>query len=160
MLALQDLGEALVDLNRAQLAALPLPERLAEAVAIAKRLTRREARRRQLQYIGRLMRDVDPTPIEAQLAQWRDAPNTEKARLATVERWRESLLAGADALDRLCASVPHADRHRLAMLTARAAAEHTRGAAPHAYRQLFRELNALLAAGDEAPSEEPTSVAP
>jgi ribosome-associated protein len=149
MLALQDLGEALVGLSPARLAALPLPERLADAVAAASRLTRREARRRQLQYIGRLMRDVDPAPIEARLAQWAVAPHAEKARIAAVERWRERLLAGADALDQLCAESPRADRPRLAALAARATAERIRGAPPHAYRELFRELNALLAADEE-----------
>lgn len=149
MLALQDLGEALIDLNPARLAALPLPERLADAIAAAKHLTRREARRRQLQYIGRLMRDVDPAPIEAQLAQWAVAPHAEKARIAAVERWRERLLAEADALDQLCTESPRADRSRFAALVARAAAERTRGTPPHAYRELFRELNALLAADED-----------
>ncbi|MDH4181880.1 MAG: DUF615 domain-containing protein, partial [Betaproteobacteria bacterium] len=64
---LQDLGEALVALDPKALAKLDLPERLADAVAQARGITRHEARRRQLQYVGRLMRDVDPAPIRAAL---------------------------------------------------------------------------------------------
>ena len=144
MLALQDLGETLTELSPARLAALALPERLAEAIATARKLTRHEARRRQMQFVGRLMRDIDPAPIEAQLARWAVAPNAEKARIATVERWRQRLLEEPDALDDLCAQSGRADRPRLAALIARAADERHRGSPPHAYRELFRELNALL----------------
>ncbi len=63
-------------------------------------------RRRQLQFIGRLMREVDAAPIRARLAQWADAPNAEKARLHAVERWRERLLSEPAALEELCAEQP------------------------------------------------------
>ena len=144
MLALQDLGEKLTELRPDRLAALALPERLAEAIATARKLTRHEARRRQMQFVGRLMRDIDPAPIEAQLAHWAVAPNAEKARIADVERWRARLLEQPDALDQLCSRSPRADRPRLAALVARAAEERSRGSSPHAYRELFRELNSLL----------------
>ena len=123
-----------------------MPERLADAIAAAKRLTRREARRRQLQYIGRLMRDVDPAPIEAQLAHWAVAPHAEKARIAAVERWRERLLAEANALDQLCTESPRAIGR--VCRSSRAAAEQP-AEPPHAYRELFRELNALFAADED-----------
>ncbi len=107
---LQDLGEALVQLQPTRLAALALPERLADAIGQARAIGKHEARRRQLQFIGQLMRDVDPGPIRARLAQWGEAPAAEKARLAAVERWRVRLLAEPDALDALCAAAPGADR--------------------------------------------------
>src|SRR5664279_645850 len=106
---LQQLGETLVGLNAARLVALSLPERLFDAVTQARSITKHEARRRQMQYIGRLMRDVEPAPIRAQLAQWDNAPNAEKARLASVERWRERLLAGPDELDAFCAATAVAE---------------------------------------------------
>ncbi|MEO8739044.1 MAG: ribosome biogenesis factor YjgA [Casimicrobiaceae bacterium] len=146
MIELQDLGEVLSQLSPARLAALALPERLVDAIGIARRLNRREARRRQMQYVGRLMRDIDPAPIEAQLAQWSAAPNAEKVRIAAVERWRARLLEGPVALDELCATAPRADRSRLSALVARSHEERARGSPPHAYRELFRELNALLSA--------------
>jgi ribosome-associated protein len=144
MHALQELGEALVDLAPGRLTALGLPERLADAIGEARQITKWEARRRQMQFIGRLMRDVDPTPIQAQLDQWSGAPSAEKARLANVESWRTRLLTEADALDRLCAENPSADRSRLAALIARVHHERAHAQPPHAHRELFRLLNVLL----------------
>ncbi|HLX30684.1 MAG TPA: ribosome biogenesis factor YjgA [Casimicrobiaceae bacterium] len=66
---LQDLGVALVDLDAARLATLNLPENLVDAIALARTLRKHEARRRQLQYIGRLMRGIDPAPIRAALSE-------------------------------------------------------------------------------------------
>jgi len=145
MLALQQLGVRLTELNSARLSELALPERLADAIASARSLSGHEARRRQMQYVGRLMRDIDPAPIEAALARWTQAPNAEKARLADVERWRERLLHEPGALDALCTAQPTADRAALQDLVARAASERSRGSPPHAFRELFRALNSLLA---------------
>jgi len=142
--ALQGLGEALLDVGSARLAELDLPERLIDALDAARRITRHEARRRQLQFIGRLMREVDPAPIRARLAQWADAPNAEKARVHAVERWRERLLSEASGLERLCAERPDADRERLAALLESARAERAHGGPPRAYRELYRCLNRLF----------------
>src|SRR5882672_11328417 len=79
---LQALGERLIGLN---------PEQH-EAVEQARRITKHEARRRQLQYIGRLMRDVDPEPIREKLRAWDGVSIEETARLHRIERWREKLL--------------------------------------------------------------------
>ena len=70
MHALQDLGRELVELEPSRVATLGLPEQLSEAIALARKLTRHEAKRRQMQYIGRLMRDVDPQPLIDALARW------------------------------------------------------------------------------------------
>ncbi len=141
---LQSLGETLVQLSAPRLSELGLPERLADAIEQARGIRKHEARRRQMQYIGRLMRDVDPEPIRARLAQWGAAPAAEKARLAAVERWRERLLVDSAALDQLCAAAPHADRARLSALLARAKGERAQAVPLHAYRELFRVLNTLL----------------
>src|SRR5438552_16218966 len=79
--ALQTLGEALLNVSPARRAELELPERLIEALDAALRITRREARRRQLQFIGRLMRDIDAASIRKRLSQWADAHHVDKARL-------------------------------------------------------------------------------
>jgi ribosome-associated protein len=142
--ALQNLGEELLRVDPARLAEIALPERLIEALEAARRITQREARRRQLQFIGRLMREIDPGPIRARLAQWSDAPNREKARLHAIERWRERLLADARGLDDLSAEFPDADRATFAALVERTHREHIRRAAPRAYRELFRALAALV----------------
>ncbi|HKW80069.1 MAG TPA: ribosome biogenesis factor YjgA [Casimicrobiaceae bacterium] len=144
----QDLGEAMLRLSAAELAKLDLPERLVDAIEQTRTIGKREARRRQLQFIGRLMREVDPAPIRARLARWDEAPAAERARLAAVERWRERLLADPGALDALCAVEPKADRALLAALVARTIDERAHDLAPRAYRELFRALNALLAAAN------------
>ena len=144
MAALQDLGEALLGLSPARQTELGLPDRLTDALAAARRITQHEARRRQVQYIGRLMREVDPEPIRARLAQWSAAPNAEKARLHAVERWRERLLSEPDALDRLCVERPDTNRAQLSALLAAARTEREQGRPPRARRELYRALNALL----------------
>jgi ribosome-associated protein len=118
--------------------------RLADALDAARRITQREARRRQVQYIGRLMREVDPAPIRARLAQWSAAPSAEKARLHAVDRWRDRLLSEPGALDRFCVERPGTDRAQLAALLAAAHAEREHGRPPRARRELYRALNALL----------------
>jgi ribosome-associated protein len=148
MTALQALGEALLRIGPARRAELDLPERLGEALDAAQRITQREAKRRQLQFIGRLMRTVDAAPIRARLAQWADAPNAEKARLHTLERWRTRLLAEPGALEALCAERPGADCRQLAELVRRVHAERVHAQPPRAYRELFRALDAVFRGGD------------
>jgi ribosome-associated protein len=140
MEALQSLGEQLVALDAGRLATLDLPERLADAIALARTVTRHEARRRQMQYIGRLMRDVDPVPIEAALNRFAEGPAQDKARFAALERWRTRLLDEPAALDAFVAAHPRAERAALADLVARARAERGGSGPPHHQRALFRML--------------------
>ena len=140
MHALQDLGEELVSLDPARLATLSLPERLHDAVLLARGITRHEARRRQMQYIGRLMRDVDPAPLEAALKRWNEGPAEERARFAALERWRTRLLDEATGLADFIAEHPAADRAELLTLINAARAERTTGGPPHRQRALFRAI--------------------
>jgi ribosome-associated protein len=144
MHALQALGEALVALPSSQLAALALPERLADAIAEAKRISGFEAQRRQMQYIGRLMRDVDPAPITACIERLR----TERARSNSLqhdlERWRTRLLAEDAALTELAAVCPGLDVQQLRTLIRNARNEQARNQPPKAQRALFRLLREQL----------------
>lgn len=140
MEALQELGETLVSLDAARLRSLDLPERLVDAVVLARGITKHEARRRQMQYLGRLMRDVDPAPIRAALERWETVPREEKARFAALEGWRDRILADAAALDAFVAEHPDADRASLARLADAARNERSRGEPPRAFRELFRAM--------------------
>jgi len=140
MEALQELGETLVSLDAARLRSLELPERLVDAVVLARGITKHEARRRQMQYLGRLMRDVDPVPIRAALERWETVPREEKARFAALEGWRDRILADAAALDAFVAEHPDADRASLARLADAARNERSRGEPPRAFRELFRAM--------------------
>lgn len=135
---LQDLGEALVALDPPRLAALGLPERLAEAIALARRITKHEGRRRQMQFIGRLMRDVDAEPIRAALASIAAVSHEDRARFAAAEQWRDRLLAEEAALAEFVALHPGVDGEDLARMIRDARAERADGRPPHRFRALFR----------------------
>jgi ribosome-associated protein len=144
MLALQELGTALVGLDPAKLALIELPEPLAEAIAEARSITRHEARRRQLQYVGRLMRDVDPAPIRAALERLDSVPRAQRVAFAAAEEWRERLLEDDTALADFVADHPSADRDELASLVGEARAERAGGRPPHKFRALFRRIAEAL----------------
>lgn len=151
---LQKLGEALSRLDPRLLAPLALPERLTDALAVARSATRHEARRRQLQYVGRLMREVDAEPIRAALAELDAVPRAERARFATAERWRDRLLAEDAALAEFTLAHPHAEPAALAALVRDAREERDRRTPPRRSRELFRAIRAALEAARtaEAPS--------
>jgi ribosome-associated protein len=143
MTELQDLGAELTLLNPDQLAEIALPESLHEAVLAAQRMTRFEARRRQLQYIGRLMRQVDPDPIRAHLERWKASSRAHTARIHQVERWRERLLADDAALTELAREHP-CDTQRLRTLVRNARREREANMPPRSYRALFRMLQEIV----------------
>ena len=147
MHALQDMGEALVALDPKRLAQLaaeaPLPARLVDAIVEARSITAWGGRKRQIQFVGRLMRDVDPEPIRRQLDQWAHGHAIDAARQHTLEQWRDRLIAEPAALDLLAAKWPRLDRPRFRALIAKARDEQGGGRPPHAFRELFRELKSL-----------------
>lgn len=134
--ALQALGVELARLPPETLAALTLPDRLRDALEALPRTRSREAQRRQRQYIGRLMRDVDVEPLQRAVEESRRPSREDARRFREVESWRDRLLAeGESSLDEFCRSHPAADRAALAATLAQAR-EGRAGAA----RRLFREL--------------------
>jgi ribosome-associated protein len=137
---LQALGAELVELNDDQLASIDLPERLLDAVTAARRMTKFEARRRQLQYIGKLMRDVDPEPIRSRLDAWKSVSRAHTARLHLLERWRTRLLDEPDAITELLREYPHTDSARLRLLVRNAHRERESAQPPRSYRALFHLL--------------------
>ena len=149
MHALQHLGEELVRLDAARFATLAreaaLSERLVDAVAAARTITAWGARKRQLQFIGKLMREQDPAPIRRRLDLWAQGHDADTARQRELEHWRDRLLDEPDAQEALATEYPRVDRSRLRSLVARAHEERSHGGPPHAYRELYRMLKALAA---------------
>lgn len=140
MLALQKLGEILVELPISQLQKIPLNGQLADAIHTARSLTSHEAKRRQMQYIGRLMRDTDPKPIEEALAKVKVKDQQIKAQFHQVERWRDILIAeGDDQLQAFLGKFPETDRQQLRQLI-RNAQQKKKGADT----ELFRYLRHLI----------------
>ena len=145
-LAAQELGEALIDLSDGELDALALPEELTAAVRAARRITSRAGGARQRQYIGKLMRALDPEPIRAALAARGAVSAREAERFRRVEAWRERLIeGGAAVLEELGRAHPGIDTAEWAQRVADAQAERSRRAgAAGASRELFRALRALF----------------
>jgi ribosome-associated protein len=142
--ALQKLGERLLELSPEQLSGVDMPEDLREAVLFAKTITSREARRRQLQYIGGLMRKIDPETIREAIA-GRDQQSRESAEaFHQLEQWRDELIQGNDALiEELCGHFPQAERQQLRQLARNAKKEREKEKPPKSSRQLFRYLRKL-----------------
>ena len=140
MTALQDLGEELVKLSRERLEKMDLPERLLQELLEAQRLTAHGAIRRQRQFIGKLMRDVDAEPIAEQLAAIKGESDTAKAEFHALERWRERLLEDDAALTEWLARHPEADIQQMRQLIRNARKEAAEGKPPKSSRQLFRLL--------------------
>jgi ribosome-associated protein len=145
--AAQDLGEALLRLPEAELAAIELPEALREALLAARRISSRAAAVRQRQYIGKLMRQVDPQPIRAALAARSERAARETERFRRIENWRERLIAeGEAALAELARWYPAIDVSAWRKRIGAARAERERGGgAGAASRELFRALRAMFA---------------
>jgi ribosome-associated protein len=146
MLELQDLGKALVKLSREQLARVDMPERLRDAVMECRRFTRHEAIRRQMQYIGKIMRDIEAGPIAAQLGELEAPSKRQTALFHVAERWRTELIEDPQALDRLVKEYPEIDRERLRELADKAREEKRASKPPRRYRELFHVLNGMLQA--------------
>ena len=144
MHALQYLGEQLVALNPAQLEQLDLAEKLRDALIEARKLKKFEARRRQMQYIGRLMREIDAAPIRQKLDSILSPHKQHQAWLNLIERWRERLLADETALAEFLRTYPQADSQRLRLLVRNIQREAALGKPPKSLRVLFQELQELI----------------
>ncbi|MCP1772548.1 ribosome-associated protein [Neisseria perflava] len=155
---LQDLGMALTKLSTDTLKKIGLSEDLFEAVQTYKKITSNSALKRQAQFIGRLMRDTDPEPIERYLAKLRGDNAAHNAFLQRVEQAREHLIAGDDALTAFIADYPHADAGKLRTLIRNTRKEQAQSKPPKNFRALFQEIKAVMegnqSGGDEAFSEE------
>jgi len=135
---LQALGVALVELPETQLKTMALADDLLQAVLEAKRIKSHEARRRQMQYIGRLMRDIDAAAIRGRLGEIEGSSAQATAAHRRLETWRERLLADDEALTDFAAQHPGADLQTLRTLIRNSRKQLQEGNRTRAYRELFR----------------------
>ncbi len=144
MLALQSLGEKLVDLSTEQIKQIEMPQDLQEAVLFAKKIKRGEARRRQLQYIGSLMREIDPDPIRNALDDISKGRSRDAERFREIERLRDGLVEGdSQIMEEVVKRFPGANRQELSRLALNAAREKEANKPPKSSRALFRLLRGL-----------------
>ena len=140
--ALQQLGEELIDLPESVFAELELPETLHDAILAARRISSRGALLRQRQFIGRLMRSIDPAPLRAAIDRYRLRQRSSGARFHAVEEWRDRLLLeGSSAIAALATVAPGVDPAELARLLGAATRAHDEQARRTAARALFRYLD-------------------
>ncbi|MCL6262455.1 MULTISPECIES: ribosome biogenesis factor YjgA [Craterilacuibacter] len=138
--ALQELGKALTELSTDKLKKIELDEDLRVAVLEHKRLTSHGAKKRQEQYIGKLMRSIDPEPIRQQLAIVRGDSSQHAAWLMLLERWRDRLMADDAMLAVFITEHPEADVQQMRTTIRNARKELAEQKTPKAYRQLFQTL--------------------
>ncbi|HMO47659.1 MAG TPA: ribosome biogenesis factor YjgA [Rubrivivax sp.] len=145
---LQKLGLALAGLPDARLASLALPERLLDALLQYRQTRSHEGRRRQLQYVGKLMREVDPGPLREAVAEAQLGSARDTLLLHEAERWRDALLAGDEALTRWLSEHAGCDAQRLRSLVRaarREAALPPEQRSPRSHRELFQFIRPWLA---------------
>jgi ribosome-associated protein len=140
--AKQKLAERLVDISEANLAKMPLEHDLLEAVKTARKINRKkEGFRRQLQLLGKLMREVDTAPIESALNLLGNQHLQANAHFHYLEHARDSIVTqGNEAIERLVAKYPALDRQKLRQLQRKAVKESELNKPPIASRGLFKYL--------------------
>lgn len=143
---LVEVGRELIQLPREQLDKLALPDQIAEAVRLGRTIGAHGALKRQIKYIGKLLRQIDAEPIRNALENMR-SDSAEATRLQhRIEKWRDRLIAeGDDAINALIGEHPGADRQLLRKLARDAREEREQAKPPRSARQLFQELRQLLA---------------
>ncbi|PZP29880.1 MAG: DUF615 domain-containing protein [Roseateles depolymerans] len=149
---LQSLGEDLLALPETRWEPLALPEILYDALRQAKKITNFEGRRRQMQYIGKLMRKIDPEPVREAVAAFKLGHAQDSLRLHQSERWRERLLADDAALQEFLQAHVDVDIQQLRSLVRAArkdAASEPEKRSGRAFRELFQFIKASEVAGDE-----------
>ncbi len=145
MLALQKMGEILVALPEAQLKKIPLDDVLLQAIHAARGIKDHEGKRRQLQYIGKLMRHTDPEPIEAALEKIEGKHQQSKAQFHQIERWRDRLIKEGDvALQECMKQYPDIDSQYVRQLVRKAQHDIAKNKNTGGETELFRYLRGII----------------
>lgn len=154
---LQSLGEELAGLPEDRLEALKIEERLRDAIAELRRTRSFEGKRRQLQYIGKLMKFEDVEPLREAVASFKMGSAKDTLELHQAEYWRDQLLAEDDAFERWLKEHPETDGQQMRSLVRAARKEKLEPGARHgrAYRDLFQMIKAGLQTVPEPEDDDP-----
>lgn len=150
MHALQEIGTRLTELSDAMLAKVPLEDdRLIEAITLARKINTHSAKRRQLQYIGKLMRSIDPEPIQAALDAMDNKRRDAAAKFHLLEQLRDDLLKEGDtAIQAIVDRFPNADRSHLRQLVRQHKKSQSANKPDNTGKKVFRYLKELEEAED------------
>jgi ribosome-associated protein len=157
---LQELGAALLELPEAQLEDIEMDDRLRNALNELRRLKTHEARRRQTQYVGKLLRDTDVEPFRLALAAWRAGQARDAREFREIERWRERLLADDSGLAAWIKAYPASDTPQFRALVTHARREQAisreaeakgwQQGKGRAYRELFQSVRTVVQGAADA----------
>jgi ribosome-associated protein len=154
---LQKLGEQLIDAPRDRVKRVPMPDNVRDAILMCQTISNHEGRRRQLQFVGKLMRTLDEEEvaiIQRTIESWKGASKAEAAALHALERRRDKLLADDKALTQLLEEHPHLDVQQLRTLIRNARKEQAENKPPKAYREIFQILKDLAKPAKAAQADE------
>lgn len=141
MLALTALGDRLVNLTERNLAKIPMPEELEEGVMTARRIKSHIAKKRQLQYIGKVLRRIDVEPIQAALNDIDQGDKLQTKHHHKLEKLRDKLINEGDkAINEALSTYPNLDRQQLRQLVRQANKEREQNKPPAASRKIFKCL--------------------
>jgi ribosome-associated protein len=159
MTALQELGREIGELPRHHILELDLPEKLRDALLDYQKITAHEGKRRQYQYIGRLMRDMDPEPLREAIERFKGESKVEVHDMHLGERWRERLLAEDNAFAEFATAYPGTDLQQMRVLIRNARKEKDAGKPPRDFRKLYQLVREQIDAHRKASSlpDEPAS---
>lgn len=147
MTALQKLGEQLVGTSAERVGRIGIPEDLQNAISECRRIKNHEGRRRQLQYIGKLMRSLDEediAKINEAIESWKGQSRADTVFMHALENQREKLLSQETALTEFMQRYPHANVQQLRTLIRNARKEISGGKPPKAYREIYRLLKQIM----------------
>lgn len=156
MTALQKLGAELIAEPRDRVKRVPMPEDVREAILECQQIKDHEGRRRQLQYVGKKMRTLEPHEIEAiqkVLDSWKGQSKSDTAAMHALEKRRDKLLANDGALTELKEQYPEVDVQVLRTLIRNARKEQAENKPPKAYREIFQILKQLQTPASSAAPE-------
>ncbi|OON60558.1 hypothetical protein B0920_16395 [Massilia sp. KIM] len=143
---LQKLGELLIAEPRDRVKRVPMPDEVKDAILMCQTITNHEGRRRQLQYVGKMMRTLNEEEVDIikrTIDSWKGASKAETAALHALERRREKLLADDKALTQLLSEHPQLDAQHMRTLIRNARKEQAENKPPKAYREIFQILKDL-----------------
>jgi len=144
MVSLQQMGERLVGLSDDQIQVIDMPDDLREAALSAKKLKSHGARKRQLKFVGALMRKIDTSPISDALYEIDRGRSVQVAEFHMIEKIRDELVKGNDApLEDIIGKFPNADRQKLRQLVRNARKELNKNKPPKSSRALFKYIKKL-----------------
>jgi len=156
MTALQKLGQELIDQPRDRVKRVPMPDDVRDAILECQLIKDHEGRRRQLQFVGKKMRSLEPAEIDAiqrTIDSWRGASKAETATMHSFEKKRDKLLSDDKALTELLEQHPQLDVQHLRTLIRNARKEQAENKPPKAYREIFQILKQLHAESNKAGDE-------